>query len=166
MKHPTATSVRACAALLALLLAAPLRAQAADSAAIAGVVQRLFHAMAQRDTVVLRALLLPGSRFVSIRGDTTVATPRVQGDSAFMRSIVRGSERLLERFWSPVVQQHGPVATVWAPYDFHVNGQRSHCGVDALSLVRDATGWRIASIVYTVERTGCPASPLGAPRER
>jgi len=164
MKRPSITSVRACAALAALLLAAPLRAQAPDSAAIVGVVQRLFDAMAQRDTAALRALLVPGSRFVSIRGDTTVATPRVQGDSAFMRSIVRGSERLLERFWTPVVHQHGPIATVWAPYDFYLNGQRSHCGVDAFSLVRDATGWRIASILYTVERTGCPASPLGAPR--
>jgi hypothetical protein len=162
----TTTAVRICAAALAASLAGstPLSAQAADSAAIVSAVQRLFDAMAQRDTAAARALLAPGSRFVSILADSGGGTPRVQSDTAFLRSLARGQERLLERFWAPVVQQRGPIATVWAPYDFHVDGRRTHCGVDAFTLVRTDATWRIAGIAYTVERRGCPDSPLGPPR--
>jgi hypothetical protein len=45
-----------------------------------------------------------------------------------------------------------------------VDGKFSHCGVDAITLVRTDAGWRIASFVYTVEETGCAPSPLGAPQ--
>jgi hypothetical protein len=66
--------------------------------------------------------------------------------------------------WTPAVHVHGAIAVVWAPYDFHIDGKFSHCGVDTFSLVRTATGWQISGISYTVEPTGCAASPLGPPR--
>jgi hypothetical protein len=66
--------------------------------------------------------------------------------------------------WEPVVHLQGPIATLWAPYDFYIDGQRSHCGIDTVTLLRAAQGWQIAALVYTVQRTGCPASPLGPPR--
>lgn len=135
-----------------------------DSAAVIATVQRLFDAMAQRDTATARALMLPGSQFVSIRGDTTGTRPRVQADSAFLRMLGSGSERLLERMWTPVVHVQGAVASVWAPYDFHVDGRWSHCGIDAVTLLRTGAGWRVAGITYTVERRGCTPSPLGPPR--
>jgi hypothetical protein len=52
---------------------------------------------------------------------------------------------------------------VWTPYDFHIDGEFSHCGIDAFNMVRTDEGWKIASIVWTVERTGCENSPLGPP---
>jgi hypothetical protein len=63
--------------------------------------------------------------------------------------------------WDPDVRIHGAIAVVWTRYDFWVDGKFSHCGVDAFDLVKTAEGWRIAGGVYTVERTGCPPSPLG-----
>jgi hypothetical protein len=53
---------------------------------------------------------------------------------------------------------------VWAPYDFHIDGQRTHCGVEAFALIRRDSVWQIAGITYTVERRNCSASPLGPPR--
>jgi hypothetical protein len=50
---------------------------------------------------------------------------------------------------------------VHAPYDFHIDGKFSHCGTDVFTLVRAKGEWRIVSIVYTVQRTGCAPSPLG-----
>ena len=146
------------------LRAQPARATAADPAVVA-TVQRLFDAMAARDTVAARALLLPGTRFVSISNDTGPAIPRVQGDSAFLRMLAGSSERLLERMWAPVVQVQGRIATVWTPYDFHRGGRFSHCGIDAVTLLRTDAGWRSAGLLYTVQRTGCAPSPLGPPAE-
>ena len=155
-------------ALAAVLLAAgsrTLAAQARPGGAddVLAVVQRLFDAMGARDTSAARALLLPGARFRALRRDTTVARPAAQSDTAFLRQLAAGRERLLERIWAPEVRVEGPLATVWAPYDFHVDGRWSHCGVDAVTLLRTARGWQVAGIDYTVQRRGCVPSPLGAP---
>lgn len=153
------------AAILFFAAHRPLAAQAArpDTAAVLATVQRLFDALARRDTAVVRALLVPGVRFVSMRADTT-SEPRAQGDAELMRMLTRGSGRLLERFWSPVIQIQGPIATVWTPYDFHVDSEWSHCGIDTFTLMRTGAEWRIASLTYTVQLRGCAPSPLGPPR--
>jgi hypothetical protein len=159
--------VRAAGVLLTVVLSRDATAQAttaADSTAVVAAAQRLFDAMARRDTVAARALLLPGSQFVSLRSTGQAATPRQQSDSAFLRSLASGSQRLLERMWTPTVHVHGALAVVWAPYDFHIDGKFSHCGVDTFSLLHTAGGWQISGIVYTVETTGCAASPLGPPQ--
>jgi hypothetical protein len=150
--------------------AAQSTAAAADSAAVVATVQRLFDAMAKRDTAAARAILLPGSQFISVRsggpatGNPLALAPRRQSDTTFLRSLAAGRERLLERFWAPVVRVHGPLAEVWTRYDFHIDGKFSHCGIDSFSLLRTAGGWQIAGIVYTVESTGCAPSPLGTPK--
>ena len=146
------------------LPAQPTQPTAADPTIVA-TVQRLFDAMAAHDTTVARTLLLPGTRFVSISNDTGPAIPRSQGDSAFLRMLAGRSDRLLERMWAPVVQVQGRIASVWTPYDFHIDGRFSHCGIDAITLLRTDAGWRIAGLLYTVQRTGCAPSPLGPPAE-
>jgi ketosteroid isomerase-like protein len=153
----------AAAPLLAGARALPAQAARDDSAVVA-TVQRLFDGMSRRDTAALRALLLPGTRFVALPVDgAATPTPRVQTDSAFLRLLVARPERLLERMWTPTARVEGTIATVWTPYDFHRDGKFSHCGVDTVTLLRTAAGWQIAALVYTVQRTGCAPSPLGAP---
>jgi hypothetical protein len=134
----------------------------AESARVIATVQRLFDAMAQRDTTAVRELFLPGTRFVTVSDDSATASPRFQTDSAFLRMLGGRPQRLLERMWAPVVQVQGSIATLWAPYDFHVDGRWSHCGIDTATLVRAGQGWRIAALVYTVQRRGCAPSPLGS----
>jgi hypothetical protein len=165
-------------ALLALLSALALsftphtlRAQtaASDSAGALAAVSRLFDAMARRDTSLARAVLLPGSQFIStVSGApaTPVTPARRQSDVEFLAFLANGRARYLERIWSPLVRLHGPLAEVWAPYDFHIDGAFSHCGVDVFTLMRGAAGWQIANTAYTVERTGCAPSPLGPPAAR
>jgi hypothetical protein len=135
-----------------------------EHAAVTAVVQKLFDAMARRDTVVLRALMLPGSELISFAITDTSSNMRRQSDSAFVSSLGRGKGVLLERFWSPTVLIRGPIATVWTPYDFHVDGKFSHCGVDSFTLVRGTAGWVVSGISYTVERSKCEPSPLGPPK--
>ena len=50
---------------------------------------------------------------------------------------------------------HRNIAVVWARYKFYIDGKFSHCGVDSFSLIRDKGKWKIASIIYTVEKKGC-----------
>lgn len=63
--------------------------------------------------------------------------------------------------WAPQVSIAGRLASLWAPYDFHRDGKRTHCGINQVNLVKTPEGWRIATLIYTVQTTGCPDSPLG-----
>ncbi|MBT8398233.1 MAG: hypothetical protein KJN92_14770, partial [Gemmatimonadetes bacterium] len=81
----------------------------------------------------------------------------------FLASLGGEDQDLLERMWEPVVKVEGRVAMVWTPYDFHLNGEFSHCGIDVFTLVDGGEGWQVASITYNVVREGCPPSPLGSP---
>ena len=60
-----------------------------------------------------------------------------------------------ERAFNPQVRVSGTLATVWAEYDFHFGQAFSHCGVDAVQLLKTAQGWRIMSIADTFVREGC-----------
>ena len=54
-----------------------------------------------------------------------------------------------ERYWDAVVLTDGNIASVWAPYDFFINGKFSHCGVDLFYLVKENKEWKIAHFGYT-----------------
>lgn len=45
----------------------------------------------------------------------------------------------------------GDMAQVWGPYSFRYNGGLTHCGVNSISLVRDAQGvWKVANTSFTM----------------
>lgn len=150
--------------LLLFSLAATCAAQSAGSASaerqVVEAVQRVFDAMAAKDAAALDGAFLPGAVLVSVRDDGRAATTPASGWQA---SIVKAPDALLERMWSPQVLIDGNLATLWAPYDFHRGGKFSHCGTDQVTLVRQEGQWKIASLAYSVKRTGCEASPLGPP---
>lgn len=60
-----------------------------------------------------------------------------------------------ERYWSPMVLVRGPIAVVWAPYEFWAEGKTSHCGVDVFNFVKKDGRWLIASSMWTVEPDAC-----------
>lgn len=156
---------RAMLLLAAVVLATPSHATAQDDAEAGAVaaVQALFDAMAARDGDAIRNLLTEGANFVATAETADGVQVRESTGQEFAASIGQPGPALLERLWDPHVMIEGPIAVVWTPYDFHVDGQFSHCGIDAVSLVHSADGWKISSIAYTRETEGCEPSPLGPP---
>ena len=70
----------------------------------------------------------------------------------------------VERMWDPRVQVLQNVATVWAPYDFYLKGEFSHCGVDAFQLVLVDGAWKVQSLLYnTLQPPECEVHPEGPP---
>lgn len=67
----------------------------------------------------------------------------------------RSTHALKERYWSPTVLIRGPMALVWAPYEFHVDGSTSHCGIDAFSFSRIDGAWKVSNAMWTVEPGAC-----------
>jgi hypothetical protein len=158
--------------LLLLILLLPLTARSqqpagvdpAERTAIIAIVQQLFDAIGSRDPGLAEPILMPEGRFVSVREEDGNPVVRSISHEQFLRELPQGKEKMLERMWDQEVRVHGSIATVWTPYDFYREGKFSHCGIDAVSLVKMSGRWVIAGVVYTVERTGCPPSPLGPPK--
>ncbi len=133
-------------------------ANAAEEKAVLATVQRMFDAMRTRDTVAFREIFEPGARLIGMRtranGEQVLQAIPWERFGAMMAADKRGQWN--ERAWSPEVRIRGSLATVWGEYDFHFGETPSHCGVDAVQLLKTASGWKIVSIADTYETTGCP----------
>ena len=148
---------------LALLLCLAQRAAADDDSAL-GAVETFFKAMADNDWELASSVMIDDAVLYSYRldagrvvlGRTTVAE--------YLQSMSGRNDRLLERIWDVEVLEQDRLATVWAPYDFYLNGEFHHCGTNSFSLIRDEDGWRIAGVVYSMLTDTCSPSPLGPPK--
>ena len=132
-----------------------------DVPAVLAVVQQLFDAMRAKDTAAFRAVFEPGARLTGIRTRPSgeVVLQVLPWEQFAMRALSDTRGEWLERAWSPEVRVRGTLATVWAEYDFHLGGKPTHCGVDAVQLLKTAAGWKIVAIADTYEATGCPQRP-------
>jgi hypothetical protein len=116
-------------------------------------VQKLFDGMAAKDGAAIRASMLADTRLYAVRENGAPTSASVDD---FVKRISGIEGAVLERFTErPKVLIHGRVAQVWGEYDFLRGGKFDHCGVDTVSLFQTAEGWKIATIAYTSETTGC-----------
>jgi hypothetical protein len=132
--------------------------------AVLRVSDSFFQALSDADTATLSTLLTPGAVLHSIRRGESGPVTGVRSREDFLAGIGSDTADFLERVWEPIVLVEGHVATVWTPYDFHIDGEFSHCGTDVVTLLRLGEGWRITGLTYDVVTEGCPPSPLGPPR--
>ena len=116
------------------------------------VVNDFFHTMEMKDAVAFNNLFLENAYAYSVRQ---------QADSILVRnSILKAStskDRLKERLREEEITIHinKNVAAVWAPYDFWINDEHSHCGYEVFTLIKKDSDWKIASLTYSVERGTC-----------
>ena len=150
---------------LFLLLPASGSAQGVtDRDEVLKVVQTFFDTMTARDVEGARKILIPEGRFFPMEMRKPEATPRSFTNDEYLGRLSKGRKEISrERIWNPEVRVHGSIATVWAPYDFWLDGKFSHCGVDAFDLIKTSDGWKIAGGVFTMEAK-CEPSPLPPPK--
>jgi hypothetical protein len=138
---------------LVLFASGSLFAQTSDEKDVLATVQKTFDAMAAHDTAAIRSLMLPDARLYSIRAG---AAPTGTAIEDFATRIGGTKGEFLERFTAkPSVSIRGQMAQVWGEYEFLRDGKFTHCGVDTVGLFKTAEGWKIATLAYTVEPTGC-----------
>ena len=144
-----------------LALLAPRAESQTPRDSVVATVNEFFRAMTARDTAALaRVQFADGIQYAARMQGDSVAIRRGTFE-AFSQQLTGIRDIWVERMWEPTVLVHGPLAVLWAPYDFHRNRTFSHCGIDAFTLLRSPTGWKIATVSYTTEATGCKPSPLG-----
>lgn len=141
--------------VLCLTAASPLAAQADSHREVAAAVGALFDGMRRGDSTAVRGAFHPEARLqtTTVRdGQTLLRTERIDD---FLRAVGTPHPEVWdERVSGLEIRVDGPLATAWMQYSFYLGSQFSHCGVNAMQLVRDASGWRILQIIDT-RRTTC-----------
>jgi hypothetical protein len=138
--------------------------QIEDRTEVLATVRELFRALGARDIVRLESLHLPQAQITAVPTGEASEFPRTRSLPAVLESIAAITVPMTERIWDPEVRVDGDVASVWAPYDFYVDGSFSHCGHDAVHLLRADGQWRVVSMTYTIaEPPDCRLHPDGPP---
>jgi hypothetical protein len=135
----------------------PVGHQPGAEAAVLAALDRYVTAISSRDLKTMAAMLTP-------EGMTYVARPRegtgieiVARPNSYWTDPSRAEgPTLRERYWSPTVLVRGPIAVVWAPYEFWEDGKTSHCGVDVFDFVKIDGQWLVSNSMWTAEPDACP----------
>lgn len=143
--------------LLTLLAVTPAAEHSADADAALATVNDLFRAMRTRDTALMRSVFEPGARLTGMRTRPEGEVLQVISVDQFIQFLA-GDKRpdWTERAFDPKIEVEGSLAQIWAAYDFHFGQTFSHCGVDAVQLLKSRGKWLIVSIADTFQREGCP----------
>jgi len=135
-----------------------------ERAAVLAVVEAFFQAMHSRDDAAMRDTFAPKTRFAYGRADGTGYALGQEDIEEFSEQARKAPEVYTERIWSPEVLIDGRMAVVWARYDFHRDGRFSHNGRDCYVLLKAGDGWKIVSLVFTVEPGDRTEHPFGPPK--
>ena len=108
------------------------------------------------DLMIDTAVLYTGT----VQADEYAVTTRSYTEQR--EAIVSGD--FVERGYDPTVMVSGPIAMVWYPYDFYLDGEWSHCGIDIINLARTNDGWRIVTMLWNYQQPpACEPHPDGPP---
>ena len=139
-----------------LLFSYIVNAQATEDS-VKTVVNNLFTGMRNADPVLLKSAFSDSAILQTIsrnkESKILVATESINEFADFVSKLKRDSAD--ERIQFETIKIDGPLAIVWAPYNFYFNGKFSHCGVNSFQLVRFDGIWKIQYLIDTRRRTGC-----------
>ncbi len=124
---------------------------------VKSVVSNLFKAMRNADGALFKSVFSDSAVLQTITrnkaGKMLVVTESVTGFADFVSKLKKDSAD--ERIQFETIKTDGPLAIVWAPYNFYHNGKFSHCGVNSFQLVRFDGQWKIQYLIDTRRWTGC-----------
>ena len=118
---------------------------------------RYMHAISANDLEAMAAMQTPEGMTYRARATQDGGMEVVGHPNAYWVDPARlDGSTARERYWSPTVLVRGSIAVVWAPYEYWIDGETSHCGVDVFDFVRIDGTWRVSNSMWTVEPEACP----------
>lgn len=139
----------------ALIFPVTASAQSADEKAVLATVQRMFDGMRAADSTMVRSVFAVGARFAAIDARNGPAALKFDPVDGWLSGIAKSARRWDEQVYDVQVRVDGDMAQVWAPYTFYLDQKVRHCGVDAMELLKDATGWKVTQLSDTQRRENC-----------
>jgi hypothetical protein len=119
-------------------------AQTAEDS-VKAAVNQLFTAMKTSDGDLVRRSFTDSAILQSI--GAKVSSEKIGDFAAIVAKQPAGD--FDERIQFDIVRIDGPLAIVWAPYEFYYKGKYSHKGVDSFQLIRTDGAWKIQYLIDT-----------------
>jgi len=121
-----------------------------DAQAVRATIDALFDGMRAGDSAAVRAVFHEDARLYTAREPSDSAAVQSTPVDTFVAAVGQPRETVWdERIWDVDIRVDGPLATAWVPYVFYLGNERSHCGVNAVQLVRQEDGWAILQLTDT-----------------
>lgn len=146
--------------LLLLCLGAAVTAGAQENPEeeVRQTIVRFFEGFHKQDSMIMKSVIGPDPTLQSI-GTNKEGEPVLRNDSfdRLVQAIVSipDTVNFEERITAYKIRVDGPMANAWTPYEFWLNDQFSHCGVNSFQLYHDGTSWKIIYLVDTRRREDC-----------
>jgi len=153
---------------LTLILAVPnfndAIAQSDEREMIIAVMEKAFAAVHSNNPDDWRAIQLAEGTSLSFRpranGYPRELEMRMWTNEEFLADLKPDGHDYMERWTEePTILLRGPIAVIWGEYEFWIDGEFSHCGIDSVDLVKIEGKWKIANFMWTVQKEGCPTAP-------
>jgi len=141
---------------LLVLISFSIQAQSVEEE-VKAVIESLFDGMRQKNTDMIASAFDPKALMQTIVVSANGAETRSNAVQDFIARIGQSpaETQLDERITDYQIKVDGDLASAWTPYQFYVNGEFSHCGVNSFQLVRMAEGWKIVYIIDTRRKGDC-----------
>ncbi len=118
-------------------------------------IEDFFVAFHAKDTAKLKSVCSDKIILQSIMENAKGAKLSNESATEFFNSIasIPNDFKFEEKILNYSIQVDGTMAHVWTPYEFYINGQLSHSGVNAFTLFKEngseASGWKIIYVIDT-----------------
>ena len=106
---------------------------------------------------MIKLIFTPYARLQTVINKDGAVSIQDDAIGKFISSVGKAKAGALdERLSGMDIKVDGDLATAWTPYSFYYNGQQSHCGANAFTLIKMAGIWKIHNIIDTRRKQGCP----------
>jgi hypothetical protein len=126
---------------------------------IKNIINQLFIGMKNSDTALIKQCFTPTAQLQTFaRNRTSLNNIFIKEDKLndFLQQVSKiPKDSADERIQFEHILVDGPLASVWAPYDFYFNHKFSHCGINHFVMARLEGEWKIHFLIDTRRRQGC-----------
>ena len=121
------------------------------------VIASMFEGMKSKNTDLIKAAFHPDAMMQTVKSGETGSELGSNSVEDFLNRIAStpATTTLDERILDYQIKVDGDMAAAWTPYEFYVNENFSHCGVNSFQLIRTPDGWKITYIIDTRRKEGC-----------
>ena len=119
-----------------------------------------FDAFHAKDSIAMKKTVYPSILLQTIgvnnEGKSVLKT---ENFNDLVKSIISipDSTNFQERIKSYSIQTDGNMANAWTPYEFWINNEFHHCGVNSFQLFREENKWKIIYLIDTRRKSDCSA---------
>jgi len=149
------------AAILAGALAGRAMAQAPDAGCalpsepegIPAAIDAAITGPADKDRACMKALLIPEARltFMALGADGAPTYTLQTLDEWIARVKARGHVMLEEKQLKFHIERYSNIAQLWSSYALSSDGKQTARGINSIQAIKEAGGWRVASIMVQPE---------------